>query len=388
MSLIVRNALETITTDLAGKMVFISGPRQVGKTTLARQILSKQNGVYLNWDFPDDKKRILAGAWPEKGVVVLDEIHKYRHWKNFIKGNFDKHNDTLHFLVTGSARMNIYRKGGDSLAGRYHYHRLHPFSMAEVEGTYHLPKPHTKFNLEHSESRDLLDQLLALGGFPEPFLGASRKAARRWHKERLDQVVSQDVRDVSNVHDISLIQLFTSMLPARVGSPLSLNSIREDLNTSHRTISNWFSILQQLYVCYAVPPFTGKMVNALKKEPKVYLWDWSEIEDDSGRFENLIAGHLLKLCHALEDRQGYDVRLWYVRDRQKHEVDFLITENNKPWFAVEAKISEPANTNLPYFKERLKIPFTYCVCRDLKQTYVRNETVYVPAAIFLRSLGV
>jgi uncharacterized protein len=177
------------------------------------------------------------------------------------------------------------------------------------------------------------------------------------------------------------------MLGPRAGSPFSINGIREDLNVSHRAVMNWFSILQQLYVCYAVPPYQGKMSNALKKEPKVYLWDWSAIEDIGIRLENLVAGHLLKLCHALQDREGYAVQLWYLRDRQKREVDFLLTCDKKPWLAVEVKNAEPEKTHLEYFKERLGIPYAYCICRELKDTFIKNEIVFTPIARFLRALG-
>jgi uncharacterized protein len=388
MEFIKRYLSDSIVSDLSKKMVFLSGPRQIGKTTLAKQILSAQQGAYLNWDFIDDKKRILAGKWPEKGVVVLDEIHKYRKWKNFIKGHFDKYRESLSFLITGSARLNIYKKGGDSLQGRYHHYRLHPFTIAEIEKDTNILMPFQKPNLERDASRGLLDRLIEFGGFPEPFLSANKKTLRRWHKERFDQVIHEDVRDVSNIHDIHLIEVFASMIGPRAGSPFSINSVREDLNVSHRAVMNWFSILQQLYVCYSVPPYQGKMPNALKKEPKVYLWDWSAIEDTGTRLENLVAGHLLKLCHYLEDQEGYAVQLWYLRDRQKREVDFLLTCDKKPWVAVEVKNSEPQKTNLAYFKKQLNIPFAYCICKELKEAFVKDDIVYAPVDRFLRALGV
>jgi uncharacterized protein len=387
MEMIARKLVGDVVSDLAGKMVFVSGPRQVGKTTLAKQVLSRQTGIYLNWDNGDDKKRILAGKWPEKGLVVLDEIHKYRQWKNFIKGQYDKYRDELTFLITGSARLNVYKKGGDSLVGRYHHHRLHPFTMGELEQTVKMPLPFQKLILDPAASSGPLDQLLMFGGFPEPFCVANERTLRRWHKERIEQVINEDVRDVSNIHDLHLIEQFTSMLGPRVGSPLSLNSLREDLNVSHRTIMNWFSILQQMYVCYALPPYQGKMPNALKKEPKVYLWDWSQLQDPGIRLENLVASHLLKLCHGLQDREGYGAQLWYLRDRQKREVDFLVTNDGKPWFAVEVKTAEPKKTNLEYFKQRLNIPFTYCACKELKEVFVQDSVVYAPVAQFLRALG-
>jgi uncharacterized protein len=346
MEKITRTLVDVAVKDLKEKMVFISGPRQVGKTTCARQVLAKLPGVYYTWDSVDDKKSILAGKWPEAGLVVLDEIHKYKQWKNFIKGHFDKRRDSLAFLVTGSARLNIYKKGGDSLQGRYHHHRLHPLSVGELEKSVRLPVPFRKLELGPAGSAGLIDHLLAFGGFPEPFFAASERTLRRWRKERYEQVIHEDVRDASNIHDLGLIEIFTSMLGPRTGSPLSLNSMREDLNVSHRTVMNWFSVLQHLYICYALPPFHGKMVNALKKEPKVYLWDWSEVRDPGARLENCVAGHLLKLCHGLCDREGFNARLWYLRDRQKREVDFLMTVDERPWYADEVNTSQPSQTNL------------------------------------------
>jgi predicted AAA+ superfamily ATPase len=370
-------------------MVFISGPRQVGKTTMARQIIAKRGGSYFNWDDRDDQKRILDGSWPlGGGIVVLDEIHKYPRWKNFVKGLFDKRGETHHFIITGSARLNVYRRGGDSLQGRYHHHRMHPFSVAEIEGNATMPAPFEKLRISRLELNSACSQLLRYGGYPEPFTSANDRALRRWHKEHFDRVIFEDVRDLSNIHDITNVSLFASLLERRTGSPFSLNSVREDLQVSHRAAAGWFLTLQNLYYCFALRPYSLKLQRSLVKEPKMYLWDWSQINDEGPRFENFIAGHLLKFCHALEDREGFDARLWYLRDREKREVDFLVTVDSKPWFCVESKLSEPQATHIPYFRERLSIPFSYCVCRDLKDGFERDGVAYVKPGPFLYALGV
>jgi hypothetical protein len=384
-----RNCVKPVIEDLEKKMVFISGPRQVGKTTMARRIIAQKGGSYFNWDDREDQKRILTGAWPPGGgIIVLDEIHKYPRWKNLIKGHFDKLSATHHFIITGSARLNVYRRGGDSLQGRYHHHRLHPFSVAEVEGHSKLPNPFAPLPVSDRNMAATSSHLLKFGGYPEPFISASDRALRRWHKEHFDRVVFEDVRDLSNIHDITNVSLFASLLEQRTCSPFSINSAREDLQVSHRAASGWFLTLQNLYYCYTLSPFSSKLQRALSKEPKMYLWDWSQISDEGARFENFMAGHLLKLCHALEDREGYDARLWYLRDREKREVDFLVTVDSKPWFCVESKLSEPHSTHIPYFRDRLSIPFSYCVCRDMKDSFERDGIIYVRPGSFLYALGV
>jgi predicted AAA+ superfamily ATPase len=387
--MIERNYTKPVIEDLKRKMVFISGPRQVGKTTLAREIIVQKGGSYFNWDDRDDQKKILTGSWPlGGGVIVLDEIHKYPRWKNLIKGHFDKLGATHHFIVTGSARLNIYRRGGDSLQGRYHYHRLHPFSVAEIEGHNKLPSPFEQLQISGHDFNTTCSHLLRYGGYPEPFTSANEKALRRWHKEHFDRVVFEDVRDLSNIHDITNVSLFASLLDQRTGSPFSINSVREDLQVSHRAATGWFLILQNLYYCYTLSPFSLKLQRSLSKEPKMYLWDWSQIHDEGACFENFVAGHLLKFCHALEDREGHNARLWYLRDREKREVDFLVTIDSKPWFCVECKLSEPNSTHIPYFRERLSIPFSYCVCRDLKDPFKRDGITYTKPGAFLHALGV
>jgi len=228
-----------ISDDLAQKMVFIGGPRQVGKTTLSLSLLglgSTYTGVlpeaYINWDIIPDKESLTKGHLPgDEKIIILDEIHKYAHWRNLVKGFYDKYKNQIAFIVTGSARLDYYSKGGDSLQGRYHYYRLHPFSLGEIDSTYHPSG---------------LQSLLEFGGFPEPFISQNKRTLRRWHRERITRVLHEDLRDLERVNEISLLEVLVDSLPRRVGSPLSLNSLREDLHVSHETVTRWMNILENI----------------------------------------------------------------------------------------------------------------------------------------------
>jgi predicted AAA+ superfamily ATPase len=385
--------LETdIESDLKSKMVFVAGPRQVGKTTLAKRILARwPTGRYLNWDQREHRLELRNPRWPaETALIVLDEIHKWRGWKQWVKGQYDEHGDRLHFLVTGSARMDIYRRGGDSLQGRYHHYRLHPFTLAEIEGQRKKPpliEPGRELPLRRSGSRDTLDALVRYGGFPEPILAQKARTHRRWLKERFDRFVREDVRDLGSVRDLSQIQVLADLLPERVASPLSLNSLREDLEVSHRAVTHWMEVLERLYFSFRISPFRARAVRSLKQMPKAYLWDWSAITNEGARFENLVALHLLKLCHWLEDSEGYRVNLHYLRDRAGRETDFLVTANRKPWFAVEAKLrADRADPSLRYYRDRLNIPWTYQITLEGEYDNLDDGIRCLPAAKFLGSL--
>jgi len=378
-----------IAEDLGRKMVFLAGARQVGKTTLARRLLAGREGIYLNWDNRADRREIRAGHWPGKpSLVVLDELHKWRGWKGWLKGEYDAQRGVTAFLVTGSARLDVYRRGGDSLQGRYHHYRLHPFSCAE-EGRAQPAAalgPGDEPGVQHA-SRERLDALMEYSGFPEPFLALSARTHRRWQRERLDRFFREDVRDLEAVRDLSSLQLLADMLPDRVGSLLSLNALREDLEVSHRAVTHWVDILDRLYYAIRVPPFTSTRVRSLRKMPKAYLWDWTLVANRGHRFENLVALHLLKLCHLMEDRDGFRVELYYLRDHTGREVDFLITNGRKPWMAVEAKVGETAiDPALPYFRDRLRIPFVYQVVLEGTRDFVERGVRCLPAADFLSAL--
>lgn len=346
---------QDILEDLKKKMVFIGGPRQVGKTTLALDILGgdETHPAYFNWDYFEDKKDLLKGKLPSAPpLIILDEIHKYKKWRNFVKGLYDKNKSSISFLITGSARLDYYRKGGDSLQGRYHYHRLHPLSLYEINT---------------SPKQSDLEELLRFGGFPEPFFSQSERQWKRWQRERHSRVINEDLISLEQVKEISQLELLAVLLQDRVGSLLSINSLREDLSASHEAVDRWVKIFENLYYCFRLRPYGAKKINALKKDRKLFLWDWSLCTNKGARFENLVASNLLKYCHHQEDTRGENMELCYLRDKNKREVDFVVLENNQPVFAVECK-SGQADVSKPirYFAERTEIPKFYQVHLGVK----------------------
>ncbi len=355
--------------DLSQKMVFVGGPRQVGKTTFALTFLprpTEKHPAYLSWDDISTRGDLLKGRLPGgQKIVILDEIHKYARWRSLIKGFYDKNKSEMSFLVTGSARLDYYRKGGESLQGRYHYYRLHPFSMAEIN-----PSP----------TMNDFSLLLKFGGFPEPCLRGEEKFWRRWQRERLQRVIYDDIRDLEQVKEVSLLELLAGELPNRVGSPLSIKNLREVLQVAHESVERWINIFERMYFCFRVPPFGSPNIRAVKKEQKLYLWDWSAVPEEGPRFENFIASHLLKYCHLIEDTEGYDMDLRFLRDTDRREVDFVVLREGKPLFAVECKSGEKnINPALYYFKERTQIPRFYQVhtgIRDYERDGVRALPVH------------
>ena len=343
----VRYLKKPVSKDLLEKMIFIGGPRQVGKTTLARQLI-KNKKSYFNWDNVEHRYSIIKNQLPTSmKELIFDEIHKFAKWRNFIKGFYDTYGDKTKIIVTGSARLDHFKKGGDSLFGRYRYFRLHPFSLRELNNR---PKPND------------VNTLLNLGGFPEPVLKGSQKSYRRWALERLNRVVYTDINDLENIREISSIEVLNHSLSDRVGSVLSIENLRQDLQVSHNTVARWLDILQTLYVCYRIAPFSSSKIRAVKKEKKLYLWDWAQVSDPGARFENMVAGQLLKYCHFVEDTEGYQMDLQYLRDREGREVDFVVLKDKKALFAVECKVSDQApSKTIKYFKERVKIPEFYQV---------------------------
>lgn len=309
-----------VLADLRKKMVFVAGPRQVGKTTLARALLRDSEG-YLNWDIRPHREMILRGEWPAVPLLVLDEIHKFRKWRNLLKGLFDQYRGKMRILVTGSARLDYYRFGGDSLQGRYHLLHLYPLSAAEL-------------GLRTAEE---FRTLLTLGGFPEPYYGGSQTGARRWSRDYRARLLEEDLRDLESVHDLGSLEQMMLRLPELVGSPLSLNSLREDLQLNHHTISRWAGILERIYAIFRLPPLGAPRIRAVKKEQKHYQLDWTLPQKDAQRFENLVAVHLKKWVDFESDAKGRDLELRYFRDVQGREVDFVIVENRRPVRFIECK---------------------------------------------------
>ena len=379
-----------IIEDLKEKMVFIGGPRQVGKTTLCRNLVASnfRNHAYFNWDNRADRKAITSSSWPgDTELLIFDEIHKYRQWKGLIKGEYDKLKDMYKFLVTGSARLDLYRRGGDSLQGRYHYYRLHPFTLAEIKGLVYKSSVHRELPIGRGFHQDVLEALDAFGGFPEPFMKQNKRQLRRWHNEKIERMFREDILDVQAIRDIGNMKLLSDALPSKVGSLLSLNAIREDIEVSFRAVSHWMDILESFYYCFRIYPYAAKKIRSLKKEPKLYLWDWSEVGDEAARFENLIASHLLKYVHFITDYEGYKTDLHFLRDVDKREVDFLVTIDGKPWFAVEVKMNDIAlSPHLIYFRDKLSIPFVYQVTKKDGVDKLEKQTRIISAAKFLPGL--
>lgn len=357
--------------DLRRKMVFVAGPRQVGKSTMARQILGRRPG-YLNWDVTADRDRILHGELPVSSLWVLDEIHKFRRWRNFLKGLYDGRRRDQQILVTGSARLDFYRFGGDSLQGRYHLLRMHPLSVAEL-------------GIERTAD---FKTLLNLGGFPEPFLSGSAVEARRWSREYRNLLVREELASVERVLDLTHLEQLVMRLPELVGSPLSLNALREDLQVSHKTISSWVAMLERLYAVFRVPPFGSTKIRAVKKEQKHYHLDWSVVPTEGPRFENLVAAHLLKWVHFQQDTGGRDVELRYFRDVDGREVDFVIVENRRPLRFVECKWDDTAvDRGLHYLRARFPECEAFQVSAVGKKDYVTPDGIRVcPAVTLLKTL--
>jgi predicted AAA+ superfamily ATPase len=385
-----RYLTDQILQDLSEKMVFIGGARQIGKTTLAKELVAPhfREFAYFNWDARSDRKKIMGSEFPGSAeLLIFDEIHKYKKWKSLLKGEYDTRKDRYKFLITGSARLNIYRKGGDSLQGRYHYYTLHPFSLAEILNIKNEIEIFKQLPISSSDHFKDFEILEHFGGFPEIFLKQDDRALRRWHNEKIERLFREDIRDVEAVRDIGNMQLLSDILPSKVGSLLSINSIREDLEVSHRAVTNWINILEQFYYHFRIYPYQKQIIRSIKKEPKLYLFDWSEVEDEGARFENLIASHLLKLVQYLKEYEGYKTNLYYLRNVDKKEVDFLVTVADKPWFCVEAKVNETSpSPSLFYFKERLKIPYAYQVVRKQNVDIFKTEVRIISADRFLAGL--
>ncbi len=362
-----RYLMPQVRRDLQRKMVFVAGPRQVGKTTLAKSLPGAAPG-YLNWDVAEHRERILRRELPAGKLWVFDEIHRYRSWRGFLKGAFDGRPRGQRILVTGSARLDYYRYGGDSLQGRYHMLRLHPFSAAEL-GVH---------------GKDELFQLLALGGFPEPFLSGSEVQARRWSREYRQLLVREEVASLERIVDLGNLELLVLRLPELVGSPLSINALREDLQVSHKAVANWLDILERLYALFRLSPFGAPRIRAVKKERKHYHMDWSVVPNEGPRFENLVASHLLKWVHYQQDVFGKDLDLRYFRDTDGREVDFVLVERKRPVLLVECKWADTeVDRGLRYLKTRFPDAQAWQLSAVGTKDYQTPEGIRVAPALSL-----
>lgn len=372
MSTLIRSLEPFVRADLKEKMVFLGGPRQVGKTTFAKGLIPhyrEGHPAYINWDHPTHRKRFIQEDWStQEPLLVFDEIHKFKKWRNTIRGYWDTQKESHQFLITGCARLDYYRKGGDSLMGRYHYYRMHPLSLPEIS---------------QQKTVKELNHLLMFGGFPEPFLKGNAKNLRRWHNQRVAQIVSDDISNLEHIKELSLIELLMHSLPERVGSPLSRKNLAEELEVDFKTLERWLTILENVYYCYRISPYGAPKIRAVKKEQKLYLWDWSEHDNDGKKWENLVASHLLRYCHFLQDTEGHRMELRFLRDTDGREVDFVVLKEKKPIFAVECKAGESSlSRHIDYFKSRTEIPRFYQVHRGNRHRQIDQQTHLLPFSTF------
>lgn len=354
-----------------GKMALVSGPRQVGKTTLAEQVRTQfPQGLYFNWDILTDQRRLARDPYffdkePRKTgepfLLILDEIHKYARWKSYLKGVFDGFHKEYSVLVTGSGRLDLYSRGGDSLVGRTINLPLFPLSVGELTGRRPLWKDFKANPLEAGgekpESRKIFEQLLRFSGFPDPYLRGEEEYYRIWSSEWNRRVIREDIRDTTGLRNISLLEMLVQLLPPRIGSPLSVNALREDLNVAFETVRDWLDVLSRFYYLFRISTYTRKLSRSLKKEAKIYFYDWCLVENPADRFENLVALHLLKAVRTWAALGEAKTALYYLRDKEKREVDFVVVENERPVLLVECKMAErDLSPQLLHYQERLNVP--------------------------------
>ncbi|NGX46705.1 MAG: hypothetical protein K1000chlam3_00066 [Chlamydiae bacterium] len=384
------------------QMAFLMGPRQVGKTTLSLDVAKNwPQHFYFNWDNPAERLLFIEGPAAiasqvnldeliqEIPILIFDEIHKFGKWKTFLKGFFDKYEKKTKIIVTGSARLNVYKKGGDSLMGRYFYYRIHPLSVAEITSPYMIE------NEIRSDPKPISDEdweaLLQFGGFPEPFIQRSKSFSRRLQTMRKDQLFYEDIRDGTRIQEIAHMELLAELLRKQAAKSLDYQSLAKKVRVSIDTIRRWLEVLKSFYFCFSIQPWSKNITRSLLKEPKLYLWDWSLIEEEGQRNENLVASHLLKAVHFWTDCGLGDYGLYYLRTKEQREVDFVVTKNEKPWFLVEVKTNKNSiSKDLYRFQNETKAQHAFQVTLDLpyvdRNCFEEKTPIIVPARTFLSQL--
>jgi predicted AAA+ superfamily ATPase len=374
------------------KMVFLSGPRQCGKTTLGKSLLIDPK-FYFNWDSVNFKKTWAQGSESftlslleaDHPRILLDEFHKNLKWKNQLKGFFDTYGDKIEIILTGSAKLNTFRKGADSLMGRFLHFNLHPFSLGELcskaplsfdDFLSFLSVPES--SSKKKELQDNQNLLFKFGGFPEPLNSQREDIHRIWSQNRLELLIRQDLKELSNILNIGQVEILASFLPERVGAPLSVQSLREDLDVAHTTLSRWLNALANVYYHFELKPYSKSVPRSLKKEGKIYLYDWSLVEQEGARFENMLASHLLKLIQFYNDTGQAQLGLHYLRNKDKQEVDFLVTQKNRPLFTVESKLNELSlSKDFLKFQKFLKVPHFQITSKPGVLRQYKSESAYV-----------
>lgn len=372
-----RYLYDSIRNDLAKKIVLLTGPRQVGKTYLAKELSTTfQKPIYLNFDALQDAKIIQAHSWPlNADLLVFDEIHKMKSWKRFLKGVYDTRSAHQAMLVTGSSRLDTFRQSGESLAGRYYHVRLHPLSVKELQGT--------------MEPFDAVSLLNRLGGFPEPFLSGSEVEAARWRRQYYTDLIREDILEFSRLHEVRAMRLLVELLRTRIGSPISYTSIAGDLQIAPNTVKKYIEILESLHVIFLIRPFHANVARAVLKEPKLYFYDSGFLQDDEGvRFENTCAVCLLKHVQFLQDVKGEPVALHYIRTKDQREIDFAISRAGKLVQLVEAKLSDTAvSPTLKYFVNKYPNVSAVQLVHNMRQEQSLHGISLVPAGPWLSDLS-
>ncbi len=383
------------------QMAFLIGPRQVGKTTIAKSIQSKyKESAYLNFDSFEDRKKIMSGQnfiekiFPttilrsEKPLVIFDEIHKRPDWKNYIKGFFDLYKDFFSIIVTGSARLDVYQSGGDSLMGRYFQYHIHPLSVAELEKT---GAPTEEFREPTAISEDDFSKLYKYGGFPDLYLNHSDQFSNLWQEARFKQLIHEDIRSLANLQEIYSLEMLALLIKEQAGQLLNYSSLAKKIGVTAQTVSRWIQILDRFYYCFTLRPWHKNVSRSLIKEPKIYLWDWSVIQDKGAKNENFVALHLLKFVDFFNEQGFGHYALFYLRDLDKKEVDFLITKDQQPYLMIESKASNTTISKyLLNFAEQLKPKYAFQSVFNMdyidKNVFYLNKPMVVPVKTLLSQL--
>lgn len=356
--------------DLKEKIVLLTGPRQTGKTTLSKMLMTGFD--YFNFDNAEDRLSLLEKSWDRsKDLIIFDELHKLKNWKSWLKGIYDTEGVPPSILVTGSAKLDIYKKVGDSLAGRFFQFRLHPLDLKEIKNI---------LNPENLQTE--LDKLLNTGGFPEPFLNGSSRFYNRWKRSHLDIIIKQDLIDLENVQHITSVETLIQLLKKRVGSPVSYSSLARDLQCSDKTIKRWLTILENMYVIFRVSPFHKNIARSILKSPKFYFYDTGQVIGDPGaKLENLVACALLKEINYLADCYGQEKHLYYLRNKEGREVDFCITNNEDPALMVEVKWrDENVSPSFKIFKKSFPGVKMLQIVKELKKEKTFPDGIEIRSA--------
>ena len=390
--------------DLFRQMAFLSGPRQVGKSTVTRQVLSRfSNTTYFNWDEFSHRIQILDDfsvftqrlrldeSGDDLSLCAFDELHRYTEWRNFLKGLFDTY-PSLRILVAGSARLPVFSRGGDSLRGRYFPYTLHPLSVAELTKLGESDAIQDGLSLPSEIPNDQWEALLKLGGFPEPFVNGTDSFHKRWSETASDQLFREDLRELTRVQELSQVEMLAIRLQHQAGQLTSFSSLARDIRSTVPTVQNWVAILESLYYCFRVTPWYHNVARSLRKGPKFFLWDWSQVKDESARFENLVACALWKFVDRCNEQGLGAFSLHFLRDQQKREVDFLVVRDEQPWFIVEVSSNSGVrlSKDLAYFQAQTGAQHAFQIDKDADYVdldcFEYKHPIIVPAKTILSQL--